>query len=240
MRLALLAVLGFAAVPAAAAPGATTSSPGGSSVADFRGEPGSADVRAVADWVARSKDNARLAFVVGDKVNAKVFLFDADGRLSAATPALLGLGKGDDSVDGIGQRRLATISPKERTTPAGRFVAALGHDLEQDVLWIDYDSSVSLHRMIAGRADERRAQRLGSASTLDNRISYGCINVPPEFYDRHIVPAFKGTIGIVYILPETKPIGTVFPMAGKQLLPKPETAARPNPHLNDSRLPDPR
>lgn len=236
----MLAALGFAAVPAAAAPGAATSAPGERSVADFRGEAGSADVRAVADWVARSGDNAGLAFVIVDKVEARVFLFDSAGRLSAATPALLGLGKGDESVDGIGQRRLSTIGPEERTTPAGRFVAALGHDLEQDVLWIDYEASVSLHRMIAGRADERRAQRLGSASTLDNRISYGCINVPPEFYDRHIVPAFKGTVGIVYILPETKPVGTVFPMAGQQRLPKPGTAARPNPHLNDSRLPAPR
>ena len=240
MRLALLAALGLAAGPAAAAPGAATSATGERSVADFRGEPGSADVRAVADWVAGSGDNAGLAFVIVDKVNAKVFLFDAEGRLSAATPALLGLGRGDDSVDGIGQRRLATIGPEERTTPAGRFVAALGHDLEQDVLWIDYDASVSLHRIIVGRADERRAQRLGSTSTLDNRISYGCINVPADFYDKHVAPAFRGTVGIVYILPETKPVGEVFPMADGQRLPSPGTAARPHPHLNDSRLSGPK
>lgn len=220
----------------AVAPGRATAAPGGSSVADFRGESGSDDVRAVADWVAKSRDNAGLAFVIVDKLNAKVFLFDSEGRLSAATPALLGLGKGDESVDGIGRRRLATISPEERTTPAGRFVASLGHDFEQDVLWIDYEASVSLHRVIAGRADERRAQRLGSSSTLDNRISYGCINVPPEFYDKHILPAFKGTVGIVYILPESKPVGTVFPMASKQR-PKLGTAVRPNPYLSDSRLP---
>jgi hypothetical protein len=194
----------------------------------------------MADWVARSADNAGLAFVIVDKVNAKVFLFDSEGRLSAATPALLGLGRGDDSVEGIGRRRLATIRPGERTTPAGRFVAALGHDLEQDVLWIDYDASVSLHRIIVGRPDERRAQRLGSTSTLDNRISYGCINVPPEFYDTHVAPAFRGTVGIVYILPETKPLEAVFPMADKQRLPSPETASKPLPYLNDSRLPAPK
>lgn len=194
----------------------------------------------MADWVARSGDNAGLAFVIVDKVNAKVFLFDAAGRLLAAAPALLGLGKGDDSVDGIGQRRLSTIGPEERTTPAGRFVAALGHDLEQDVLWIDYDASVSLHRVIVGRVAERRAQRLGSPSTLDNRISYGCINVPPEFYDKHVVPAFRGTVGIVYILPEAKPVAEVFPMAEKQHLPRPRAVVRPHPHLNDSRLPAPK
>jgi hypothetical protein len=238
LRLALLAALGLST--AAAAPGAATSATVERSVADFHGEHASADVRAVADWVARSGDNARLAFVIVDKVNAKVFLFDSEGRLSAATPALLGLGQGDESVEGIGRRRLATISPEERTTPAGRFVAALGHDLEQDVLWIDYDASVSLHRMIAGRADERRAQRLGSTSTLDNRISYGCINVPPEFYDKHVVPAFRGTVGIVYILPETKPVAEVFPMTENRRLPSPGTADSPHPHLNDSRLSAPR
>jgi hypothetical protein len=236
----LLVALGLSTAPAAAAPGAATSGTGERSVADFRGEPASGAVQAVADWVARSGDNGRLAFIIVDKVDAKVFLFDSEGRLSAATPALLGLGRGDDSVDGIGQRRLATISPEERTTPAGRFVAALGHDLEQDVLWIDYDASVSLHRMIAGRADERRAQRMGSTSTLDNRISYGCINVPPEFYDKHVAPSFRGTVGIVYILPETKPVAEVFPMAGKRGHPSPGTVAGPNPHLNDSRLSAPR
>lgn len=230
-------MLALAAGPAAAAPGVPASATAERPRADLRGEPGSAGVRAVADWVARSRDNEGLAFVIVDKVEAKVFLFDSGGRLSAATPALLGLGRGDDSVEGIGRRQLATIGPAERTTPAGRFVAALGHDLEQDVLWIDYEAAVSLHRMIAGRPGERRAQRLGSVSTLDNRISYGCINVPPDFYDRHVAPAFRGTVGIVYILPETRPVEAVFPMAERPTVPSPPPAARPRPHLDDSRLP---
>jgi hypothetical protein len=45
---------------------------------------------------------------------------------------------------------------------------------------------------------------------LDNRISYGCINVPAKFYDAVVVPAFTGTVGIVYILPETKPLKAAF------------------------------
>jgi hypothetical protein len=118
-------------------------------------------------------------------------------------------------VAGIGQRRLATIRPDERTTPAGRFEAALGHDLEQDILWIDYDSSLSLHRVIVGNAKDRRRQRLASASTLDNRISYGCINVPAAFYDKVVIPAFTATVGIVYILPETKTIDEVFAISAK-------------------------
>jgi hypothetical protein len=167
-------------------------------------------VRELLHWIATSADNRALPFMVIDKLNAKVFVFDRQGKLQGATASLLGLGRGDDSAPGIGQRKLATISPEDRTTPAGRFEAALGHDFEQDILWIDYDAALSLHRVIAGNPKERRHQRLASPSPLDNRISYGCINVPAKFYDAIVVPAFTGTVGIVYILPETKPLGAVF------------------------------
>jgi hypothetical protein len=178
--------------------------------ADFRGEIASSHVREVADWVIASRDNHALPFIVIDKVNARVFVFDRAGFLRGAAAALLGLGRGDDSVPGIGQRKLATITPTERTTPAGRFEASLGHDFEQDLLWIDYDSSLSLHRVIVGNPKDHRAERLASPSVLDNRISYGCINVPPRFYDDIVAPAFTGTVGIVYILPERKPVRAVF------------------------------
>lgn len=181
--------------------------------ADFLEEAASPRTRQVADWVAVSRDNAGLPFIVIDKAEARVFLFDHQARLQGAVPALLGLGLGDDTVPGIGQRKLATITPAERTTPAGRFVASLGHDFEQDILWIDYESGLSLHRVISGHPNERRHQRLASPTPLDNRISYGCINVPVSFYDDLVIPAFTATVGIVYILPESGEVGAVFAMA---------------------------
>ncbi len=180
----------------------------------LQGEAASADVLAVAGWIAASGDNRRLPFAIVDKVSAKVFVFDRQSRLKGAAPALLGLGKGDGSAAGIGTRKLAAISPAERTTPAGRFEASLGHDLEQDILWVDYATALSLHRVITGNPKDRRAQRLASPTPLDNRISYGCINVPAAFYDSVVAPAFTGTIGIVYILPETRPVGDVFAIDG--------------------------
>lgn len=180
--------------------------------ADLHDEAASPDVRDVANWVMAVRDNQALPFVIVDKIAAKVFLFDRHGDLRGAAAALLGLARGDGSVPGIGQRRLATITPAERTTPAGRFKAALGRDFEQDILWIDYDAALSLHRVIVGNRKDRRAERLASASPLDNRISYGCINVPAAFYDDIVVPAFTGTVGIVYILPETRPLRSVFPV----------------------------
>ena len=178
--------------------------------ASFEGASASADARRVADWATASGDNRGLPFMIVDKIGARVFMFDARSRLIGSAPALLGLGRGDDSIAGIGQRRLATMGPGERTTPAGRFEAALGHDLEQDVLWVDYGSAISLHRVIVGNAKDRRHHLLATATPLDNRISYGCINVPVSFYDGIVAPAFKGIVGIVYILPETRSLADTF------------------------------
>jgi len=179
--------------------------------ADFGAETPSPQAQEVAQWVVQSADNARLPFIVIDKVQARVYVFHADGRLRGATPALLGLAVGDHTVPGIGKRKLSTIRPDERTTPAGRFVASLDKDIHGvEVLWVDYDSALSLHRVVPGTPQERRAQRLASAKPSDRRITYGCINVPVRFYDEVVSPAFKGTYGVVYLLPETRPAREVF------------------------------
>lgn len=179
--------------------------------ANFAAETPSADARHVADWAVDSGDNGGLNFVIVDKVAARVFVFDPRGNLRGAASALLGLAKGDDSVPGIGTKKLSAISAAERTTPAGRFVASLDRDLHgQEVLWIDYDAAISMHRVITSNPKERRLQRLDSLLALEHRISYGCVNVPAKFYDQVVLPTFKGTQGIVYVLPDTRPVSEIF------------------------------
>ena len=179
--------------------------------ANFELERASHEARQIADWVVDSGDNRNMPFAIVDKTDAKVFVFNADGRLRGAAPALLGLARGDDAVPGIGNRALSSIRPDERTTPAGRFVAALDRNLRgKEILWVDYDGAVSMHPVITTKPAERRAQRLASPTALDNRISYGCINVPATFFDKVVRPAFTGTDGIVYVLPETRPAREVF------------------------------
>ncbi len=179
--------------------------------ANFERERASRGARQVADWVVDSGDNHSMPFVIVDKTDARVFVFDADGRLRGAAPALVGLARGDDSVPGIGDRELSGIRPEERTTPAGRFVAALGQNFSgKGILWVDYDGAVSLHPVITTNPKERRPQRLATPTPADNRISYGCINVPPKFYENVVSPAFTRTNGIVYVLPEIRSIREVF------------------------------
>jgi hypothetical protein len=165
-----------------------------------------------AAWVVASRDADGLPFLIVDKQNAAVLIYDAEGHLGDASAALLGLARGDDSVPGIGQRKLSSIKPSERTTPAGRFAAALGNDLgSKDVLWVDYENAISLHRVAPGTVKDRRQQRLASPSPRDNRISFGCINVPVQFFDMSVRPIFLAGKGIVYILPEARSLKSVFP-----------------------------
>lgn len=168
-------------------------------------------------WVIRTGDNQNLPFVIVDKTDAKVFVFDSAGRLLGQTSALLGLTRGDDSAPGIGSRPLAEIRPEERTTPAGRFVASLGYGLgKQDILWVDYNTSLALHRVLSMNSEEQRLQRLASPSPSTRRITFGCINVPANFYDAVVHPAFLKSNGIVYILPELKSMAEVFATYGAE------------------------
>jgi hypothetical protein len=77
------------------------------------------------------------------------------------------------------------------------------------VLWVDYESAVSIHPLIDGPT-ERRAERLASPSPDDNRITHGCINVSPEFYDSVVRPTFERG-GVFYVLPDEASLAETFP-----------------------------
>lgn len=188
----------------------TTSAAASASI-DFGDRDASAEVRQVAEWVNAVEDNDRLPFVLIDKVAARVYVFSRTGELQGNAAALLGSARGDATAAGIGSLPLSAIRPEHRTTPAGRFVAHLDTDLRgRNVLVIDHDASIALHPVVRGTRKERRAERLASKTPDDNRISFGCINVPLAFYNTVIRPAFTATAGIVYILPETRPPSDLF------------------------------
>ena len=179
--------------------------------ADYGREKPSKAVRHIADWALDSGDHHGLPVAIVDKTQAKVYVFKPDGHLRSAAPVLLGLARGDDSTPGIGNRELSDMPPEVRTTPAGRFEASLGRNASRkDVLWVDYETAISMHRVINSNPKERRPHRLATPTPLDNRISYGCINVPIKFFDDVISTTFEGTNGIVYVLPEVYPMKRVF------------------------------
>jgi hypothetical protein len=208
LSIALLAAALSAALPADVARAAPARQPAAEAAA-------SSDVRTVARWAVQSNDARGTAFLVVDKPNARLFVFAADATTSASAPVLLGAARGDVSVPGIGTRKMSDIQPHERTTPAGRFAGEAGRNLQgEDIVWVDYDAAVSMHRVRATNPVERRLQRLATPTTADNRISYGCINVPAAFFDAHVAPLFAGgRRAMIYVLPDSSDLRDVFPLA---------------------------
>ncbi len=169
------------------------------------------DIQRFADAAAGARDVFAKPFAVVDKPRAHVWVFDARGKLMHDTTVLLGAAHGDVAPADIGTRPLAKVLPSEKITPAGRFVTEPGRNTKgEDVIWIDYDSAVSMHR-VRNVPRENRLQRLASPSVEDNRISFGCVNIPVPFYEQVLRPYFGEQSGVVYVLPETGALDTVFP-----------------------------
>lgn len=165
----------------------------------------------LAGWVVAAKDSQGYPFAVMDKAAAQIFVFGGDGRLRGAAHGLFGSAIGDHTAPGVAGLALREIPGRDRTTPAGRFVGGFGPSIDAGrVLWVDYDSAVSIHPTATGVPSERRAERLASRSSDDNRITHGCINVAPEFYERIVSPTFQRG-GVFYILPDATPIAEIFP-----------------------------
>lgn len=171
------------------------------------------EARLVADWVATSGDNRKLPYAIIDKNAASLILYDAKGEPLGQAPVLIGIAVGDDASPGVGSKKLGEIGPAEKTTPAGRFLAKFGYAAgRQQVLWVDYTNSVAIHPIPSDAAKkEKRRDRMLSPTAADNRITFGCINVPRAFYGTKMRQLFRKAGGYVYVLPDSKPIEEVFP-----------------------------
>ena len=131
----------------------------------------------------------------------------------AGTPVLVGEATGAVAPADIGTRPLSKVKLHEKVTNAGRFVTEAGSNHKgEDIVWLDYNAALSMHR-VRNVPGESRTKRLQTPTVADNRISFGCVNIPASFYDRYIDPLFSRSKGVVYVLPETKPIASLFPFA---------------------------
>jgi hypothetical protein len=80
----------------------------------------------------------------------------------------------------------------------------------KNILWVDYENAISLHPVRSTSPTEQRKQRLATPTPDDNRISFGCINVSMNFFSAMVIPHFEAKGGIVYVLPETRSLDSVF------------------------------
>lgn len=188
--------------------------PAGAAEFAHQASPVAADtVQQFAQDVVRSADAEGRTFGIIDKPSATLWIFDAQGRPVANSPVLVGQAVGDVAPSDIGTRPLSKVKLHEKVTNAGRFVTEAGNNHKgEDIVWLDYNAALSMHR-VRNVPGEARAKRLQTPTVADNRISFGCVNIPASFYDRYIDPLFSRSKGVVYVLPETKPVASVFPFA---------------------------
>lgn len=184
-----------AATPTAGAETATVQ-------ADLARAQASPNVRQVAQWAIDSGDHGGLPFVVVDKELARLFAFDAAGRLTASAPVLLGAARGD--------------APDVPATPAGRFVIDTWQSsVKGAVVMIDGDVALSLYALPSANSPGRGLERLASSRVEDKRISDGSLHVAGDFYRQFIEP-LRGQTGVAYVLPEVLPVHGLFtPEASK-------------------------
>lgn len=181
--------------------------------ADFRGVAPSQDARRIADWTLSTGDHEGLPFIVVDKRRARTYVFDERGALIEWTPALIGMGIGDQFESGVVEMNMYETKPSQRITPAGRFRAEEWQKPNGEwILWLDYPTQIAIHKLRKSQLalSQDREARLYSDDPRDSRVTFGCVNVPPAFYDRVITPTFNGRGGIVYVLPDERPIETFF------------------------------
>ncbi len=179
---------------------------------DFKGRKVSADTRQIARWIDETGDAAGKPVAIVDKKAARLYVFDRHHRLVGSTAVLLGQTRGDHSVAGVGERaQLGRVGLHERTTPAGRFESVPGRNLTgEDIVWLDYDAALAVHRLRSGASEADRRTRLASASTRDNRASLGCVVVPVAFYRQVVQVQLGRARGVVYVLPEVRSVTGVF------------------------------
>ena len=180
-------------------------------LADLRNVQAGKDVVQLANWVSYTYDSQHRPFVIIDKKAAQAYVFDGWGRLWNSSPVLVGSAMGDDTAPGVGKKRLSQLKPSERTTPAGRFMARPGKDNHgANVVWIDYDAALSMHAIASVSPSERRAERMATPDPSDNRISNGCINLPPKFFNGVLWPTVRKSGAVVYVLPQTRTVQQQF------------------------------
>src|SRR3546814_2733288 len=139
-------------------------------ISDWSSDVCSSDLE-LAGWVVAANDSQGYPFAVIDKAAAQILVFGGDGRLRGAAPGLFGSAVGDHSAPGIAGLALREIPGRDRTTPAGRFVGGFGPSIDAGrVLWVDYDSAVSIHPTATGVPADRRVERLARSEETQSEL----------------------------------------------------------------------
>jgi len=168
--------------------------------------------------------NETEPWLLTDKPNSRIYVIDEEGKEIADTTVCLGATKGEmpNTADLEGNRYTETT-----TTPAGKHT--LGTEItiskEDSILYggkvISIDgtyyapnSTIAALHVVYPLELELREAAIRTPNPDDNRVSWGCINVPKAFWDKYIAPYIhKGST--IYITPDFYQTTTLNPRTGE-------------------------
>jgi len=146
-------------------------------------------------YLYASKFNS--TYVIIDKPSATLFVIGKDKKLIASFPVLLGKTIGDEP-NNVDEKAETLDATKLATTPAGVYTVG-GHKGTSEEDYKEYEGRVfdiydsegkltalGLHETYPGEYAQR-IKALNSPRIDDNRMSWGCINVTKENFDKWLV-----------------------------------------------------
>ena len=135
--------------------------------------------------------------IIADKTNGLLYLKRAEQE-AIIIPALFGLEKSDDF----------SKWETSKITPAGEYVLEKAYSVKMKSNILIFKKSnkniLAIHPVFVGKPEQKRIERLTNGYGGDNRITSGCINVMPEFFELLFALPNKSKL---IILPEKQTIG---------------------------------
>lgn len=151
------------------------------------------------NWVKATHDNNGKVFVVADKNEGKIHVVDSNGKVLDTQNAIFGRNKSNDNVANSTpsgrfklQKALTTKASDKRVF--GDDVLTLTDTLTGNNITKKDGGVIAMHRLWN---KPERVKAINSATSSDNYMSAGCINVPTAFYNS-AVDSLDGAM--VYIL----------------------------------------
>lgn len=160
-----------------------------------------------------SLKNINESYIILDKPSATMYLIGEDKSLIAEFPVLLGQTKGETRNMADPESDVAIGA----TTPAGKYrlgkVGITGIMQSDSILYqgrimavLGANPGLAIH-MTYPKEFEERTEALNTSTIDDNRMSWGCINVSPENFDKFIKPNFTHGyaegLHYIFITPDT-------------------------------------
>lgn len=142
-------------------------------------------------YLSEIKNN--LPFIIVDTPTATGYVYNSTGTLLKSFPVLLGSSIGDDINTAIP----GDPAKKNTFTTAGKFTLSSNVGVDNSITYnnkilvLEASNSLAIHKIYPGDL-KNRTIAINTPEISDNRMTWGCINISEENYDKFITPNIKG------------------------------------------------